>query len=183
MQKAIWEREVVWTIPSPSPAWVSTGGCDISAAHSIPGCRERSGCQCSGPGAVLHLPTHCSECCQVCSGGDTRPCWGPTVLFKPGGMAGGRERWGFLEKQRHSWAPDPLPYPWHCCALAPINPAWRGFWVEVWGGSAGPTLLWLCWKLIPTYVLQMGHSPSSRLQPANKLRSSWGGEPTEPRVL
>lgn len=59
----------------------------------------------------------------------------------------------------------------------------EGIWEEVREGSAGPTLLRLCWKWIPIYRVQMGHSPFSRLQPANKLSSSWEGEPPDPHVF
>lgn len=135
----------------------------------------------------LLLPPHHPAWGLVSSKGKTRPTQGLLRCLTPQLCRGRRERRGISENQQHSRAPDSPPsmtlQSSVASALAPIRSAWRGIWEEVRGGSAGPTLLRLCWKWIPTYGVQMGHSPFSRLQPANKLSSSWGGEPPEPHVL
>lgn len=139
-------------------------------SRSCPAMQREAG---SAPGVKL----------TPCRGAHTRFA----TLFNPAVMPGKRGTVGDLKESAVQLSPRPS----HTVklqhsvapALAPIRSAWRGIWEDVRGGSAGPTLLQLCWKRVPTYGVQMGHSPFSRLQPANKLGSSWGGEPPEPHVL
>lgn len=108
------------------------------------------------------------------------------MLLNPTVMPGREGTAGDLGELAANPPAPPLPVTLQhsgASALAPIKSAWRGMCEEVRGGSAGPTLPWLCWKRIPTDGVQMGHSPFSRLQPANQLGSSWGGERPEPRAL
>lgn len=136
------------------------------------------------------------SCPVQCEGGSAlgvklTPCRGPhtrfATLFNPTVMPGKRGTVGDLKESAAQLSPRP-PHTMKlqhsvASALAPIRSAWRGIGGDVRGGSAGPTLLQLSWKWVPTYGVQMGCSPFSRLQPANKLSSSWGGEPPEPHVL